>query len=235
MIQALDYGIDDGGGGGGGSYTPRTTTISTVSPEPTYYREPVLTREPIATREPIRSISTIEPEPILREPIRYSKPVVEPLFIDPDTEEPISEPEFIKRTMPEPEPQPAPIQTTTAVESSKTITVLDELGTPMQGAHVYFSENNGEVADSNGTVELATANTGANVTVSFMGFETQTFPFNAIPSVIKMVPEGSELPEVILDVAKKKSMVPMVMGGSLVALLLVLALSGKKKPKKVTL
>ena len=126
---------------------------------------------------------------------------------------------------------------------SRTVRVVDEYGTPLPGAHVYFDQNDGATTNFNGEASISDEDPNRKVYVSFVGFEPQGFTLQNLPSTVKLT-AGETLNEVIIDAPAKKtaagsdSKVPKYLfpaiGG--VALLLILMNAGSPTPpKEVTL
>lgn len=143
---------------------------------------------------------------------------------------------------------------TTNSPTTKTVKVTDEFGTPLPGAHVYFTQNNGTTTDFNGNASLS-SNSGAIQThISYMGFKTQTYPFNALPATVKLQPAANALNEVVVTAPSGKKEVPKYLFpalGAAALLLIVMSIGSppaqppnpqrgnkkppRSKPKPVTL
>lgn len=124
--------------------------------------------------------------------------------------------------------------TSRIVAVSKSITVVDDAGNPLPGAHVYGSSGNGTTTDFDGKANVTAE---GSVTISYMGFETQTFPFPDLPAVVQMRTADNSLDEVLI-IAPKKTYFWTVF--SLTTAALIAAATRKKKPqapapKEVTL
>ena len=130
--------------------------------------------------------------------------------------------------------------TATATVVSKKVRVLDDQGTPLPGAHVYFDQNEGTATNFNGEAELSSTDPNRKVYISYVGFEPKAFTLQSLPATVRLSP-GETLEEVVIDApakaAKSDSNVPKYLfpaiGG--VALLLILMSMGSPAPKEVTL
>ncbi len=122
---------------------------------------------------------------------------------------------------------------------TRTVRVLDDQGSPLPGAHVYFDQNAGTTTSFNGTASI-TGEPDREVYISYMGFSPAGYTLRNLPSTVKLA-AGESLDEVIITApakaAKTDSKVPKYLfpavGG--VALLLILMSMGSPAPKEVTL
>ena len=122
---------------------------------------------------------------------------------------------------------------------TRTVRVLDDQGTPLPGAHVYFDNSSGTTTNFNGTASI-TGEPDREVYVSYIGFSPSGYTLRNLPSTVKLTP-GESLDEVVITApakaAKTDSKVPKYLfpaiGG--VALLLILMSMGSPAPKEVTL
>lgn len=147
-----------------------------------------------------------------------------------------------------PQPKAEPVQTvykTTTVNSSaitRTVRVVDDYGTPIPGAHVYFDQKTGTTTNFNGEASISADSGNKKVYISYVGFAPQGFTLQNLPSTVKMT-AGETLDEVIIDAPKKTaaksdSKVPKYLFPAIgaTALLLILMNAGSPtKPKEVTL
>lgn len=134
-------------------------------------------------------------------------------------------------------PKPTVTATVNATAmTTKTVKVLDETGAPLPGANVYFNSTSGTTTDFDGFASLSNADPTKIVTISYMGFNSQSFRLKDLPSAVKLVP-GETLGEVIVTAPAPKKGLPKYLipaiGG--VALLLILMSAGNPSPKEVTL
>lgn len=84
--------------------------------------------------------------------------------------------------------------------------VYDETNQPMPSASlsVVGDTATGTSTDFDGNYSL-TLKKGSKVEVRFIGYQTQIFPWNNIPQIIRMKTDVSLLDEVVLPTVKKKS------------------------------
>ena len=90
--------------------------------------------------------------------------------------------------------------------ATRQVKVVDEFGSPLSKAHVFFSENNGTATNAGGYAFL-TGDSEAIVNLSYMGKKTKKFKFGDLPPVVTLNEDFSELPEVVVT-AKKKDETP---------------------------
>lgn len=99
-----------------------------------------------------------------------------------------------------------------AFAQTKTVsgTVIDDFGEPVIGANVISSSTNGTITDVDGNFKLSNVPENGSLTISFIGYATQTVSV-AGQSVIKVAlkEEGEDLEEVVVvgyGVQKKKDL-----------------------------
>ena len=135
-----------------------------------------------------------------------------------------------------------PVNLTGSSPVSRTVRVVDDYGTPLPGAHVYFSQNSGTTTNFNGEASISSEDPNKKVYVSYTGFSPQGFTLKSLPSTVKLT-AGETLDEVIIDAPTKTaagsdSKVPKYLFPAIgaTALLLILMNAGSPtKPKEVTL
>ncbi|MGB7841150.1 MAG: hypothetical protein WBL21_00055 [Salinimicrobium sp.] len=112
--------------------------------------------------------------------------------------------------------------------------VLDEFGSPLSKAHVFFSSNNGTATNSGGYAFLS-GDSEAIVSLSYMGKKTKKFKFSDLPPVVTLNEDFQQMPEVVVT-AKKKEETPKYLWPAIGATVgLMLLMSVGSEPKKVTL
>ena len=91
------------------------------------------------------------------------------------------------------------IATATQQENSCTGTVLDATGDPVIGATIRIEgQAGGAVTDIDGNFKLSNIKKGAKLTVSFIGYKTQTITWNGGPLNITLQDDASMLEETIV-------------------------------------
>lgn len=118
-----------------------------------------------------------------------------------------------------------------------TATVVDEYGTPIPSANVYYKDTNiGVITNANGQFTIA-ENSNYPLVISYVGLGTITFePGATIPQKIDLVTMSEQLSEVVVtpDDTKKSSAVWWWVGGlTLATVLTIVAL--QPKTEKVTM
>lgn len=121
------------------------------------------------------------------------------------------------------------------------VRVMDEFGYPISNAHVFTSEKNGSITNSNGYASL-TGNAYDLVTVSYVGkkplqYTLQNTPrevvlFESFESLDEVTIVGPKKPPIKPDPALPKYLIPAIGG---LALLAILMSSNGPDPLKVTL
>jgi hypothetical protein len=121
----------------------------------------------------------------------------------------------------------------------KTITVKNEFGEPLVGAHIQIIPFFGATTDRNGQATVV-ATGDAPVQISYVGTKTQFHKFSALPSQITMLMDSLE--EVVITApapapapAKKSYLLPAALGFAGLILLMSIGGSSSSKPKQVTL
>lgn len=126
---------------------------------------------------------------------------------------------------------------------TRTVKIVDEFGDPLPGAHIYFGQNSGTTTDFNGLASLS-GEEDREVTISYVGFKSQKFPFGSLPSRVQLTMD-SDLGEVIITApsaakaAASDSRVPKYLfpaiGGIALLLMLMSLGSPSPEPKEITL
>lgn len=79
--------------------------------------------------------------------------------------------------------------------------VIDENGKPLSGTTIRVSESEkGTIADVNGVFFLKDIDKGSQLTISFLGYASQVVNVSPGNILIKMVPKGKELENVVISV-----------------------------------
>lgn len=111
----------------------------------------------------------------------------------------------------------------------KTIKIVDEFDNPLSGAHV-IQTGRGSSTGNDGIAYINSENGG--VTISYVGTQTQTRSFDAVPS--KVIMKMESLDEVTVMAKKEKTpkyLVPAIGAG----LLLIALMSFGEETKEITL
>ena len=133
----------------------------------------------------------------------------------------------------------APAPTT---KITRNVRVLDDQGTPIPGAHVYFNQNTGTTTNFNGQASISSTDPNKKVYITFVGFEAQGFRLADLPATVTMK-AGETLKEVVItapsgrktDSKVPKYLFPAIGGIALLAILMSMAGGKGSTPKKVTL
>lgn len=112
--------------------------------------------------------------------------------------------------------------------NTKTITVTNPAGEPLQGAHVLF-EGTGTTTDKNGVAVVTVEDVMTFVDISHVSGETKTFPFFDLPEVV--VISANKMPPVVITAEKKKNW--WIWGGVGIAVIMLIATN--ENPKKITI
>jgi len=78
---------------------------------------------------------------------------------------------------------------------------------PLAYANVYSDNGNGTISNIDGLFSLQTDSLDKMVNISFIGYETITFPINEIPNVIKLQSSSIELSEIIIRPVNVKELI----------------------------
>ena len=103
---------------------------------------------------------------------------------------------------------------------------------PVVSANVYHTNNTrkGGVSDFDGFATVETTDVNQSITISYMGYKTQKYPFHSLPPKVKLVTEVGQLPEIVITVPKSKPKNTWVKPVILTALgLLAVSLVGSSK------
>lgn len=129
------------------------------------------------------------------------------------------------------EPTDSADTTNTVNTMKKNFIVVDDLGKPISGVHVYTSQTNGTITDTNGKATI-TVKPEDSIIFSHISFEAQQHQVENVPGTIVLGTNINNMDEVVVTAPKKKTSWWKPAG---VGLALMLLITAGNKPKKIKL
>ena len=89
--------------------------------------------------------------------------------------------------------------------------VIDkETGDPLPYASIYLRDGRGTITNSEGDFSLPVLSGDVDITVSYVGYSSKTYPIDGVPEVIKLTPAVYQLAEVLIVPIDTKSIIEQI-------------------------